>query len=254
LHKYLYTHADPVNGIDPTGYFASMCSSLGGLAIATAGLGIGAFVIMGAHNASMGQGKFLPDGLLAGGNITLSMKTLDYLAPKIVDGLISVAPYFQSLGMPLNSIAMQAGSAISGTQFPALNSSTSNFFDNHFSVSFGVDYVYSSGDNKKAFFLYMTIQISSQQTSAISGSVYTGAVWNMPELGNYRGGTLGFGVDFGMGYITIGFNYFASISPNDKGLYPRGYTIGWNFGPPSKKPKLELSGTVTLSWGPYFEN
>jgi hypothetical protein len=162
-----------------------MSTSLGSLAIVTTGIGIGAFVIMGAHNASMGQGKFLPDGLLAGGSITLSMKTLDYLASKIVDGLISIAPYFQSLGMPLNPIVMQASSVISETKFPALANSTSswnNFFDNHFSVNFGVDYVYSSGDNKKAFFLYMTIQLSSQQTNVISGSVYTGAVWNMPEF------------------------------------------------------------------------
>jgi RHS repeat-associated protein len=26
LHKYLYTHADPVNGIDPNGYFATLVS------------------------------------------------------------------------------------------------------------------------------------------------------------------------------------------------------------------------------------
>ncbi|MDR1962586.1 MAG: RHS repeat-associated core domain-containing protein [Planctomycetaceae bacterium] len=80
FHKYLYTHADPVNGIDPMGL--NLCSSLGSLAISTGIAGLSGAAVIGAHNVTMHGGKFLPDAMILGGSVTFSLKTLEKFAQK----------------------------------------------------------------------------------------------------------------------------------------------------------------------------
>jgi hypothetical protein len=130
-----------------------------------------------------------------------------------------------------------------------------NFLYQHFSITIGVDYVGSqtAKNSSNAFFIYLTLQLTSAQTDVIpNGSIYTGFIWNMPEIGNYRGGAVGFGGEYGIGVISVGMNYFVSLSPNTDGTYTRGFTFGWNFGTPSKG--LEVSGTYTYAWGPFMEH
>ncbi|MDR2440899.1 MAG: hypothetical protein LBE12_16175, partial [Planctomycetaceae bacterium] len=257
LHKYLYTHADPINGIDPMGL--SLCSSLGNLAIATGIAGLSGTAIIGAHNATMHGGKFLPDAMIFGGSVTFSLKTLENLAQMITKGFSSYISHFESIGLPSTQFLTTLYNQISTIDIPPqltnTGSSIGNFLYQHFSITIGVDYVGSQTEknSNNAFFIYLTLQLTSAKTDVIpNGSIYTGFIWNMPEIDNYRGGVVGFGGEYGVGIISIGMNYFVSLSPNANGTYTRGFTFGWNFGTPSKG--LEVSGTYTHAWGPFWEH
>jgi hypothetical protein len=237
----------------------NLCSSLGNLAIATGIVGMSSATVIGIHNKIMHHGNFLPDAALIGGSLTFSLKSIMNFSQKITDKVSSYIDYFRAIGLPTISFITKLQNQLAGITLPPqiLNvaSTTGNLLYNQLSIVVGVDYVGSNSvkDSRNAFFFYVSLALTSAKTDNFpNGSLYTGFIWNMPSLDNYRGSTIGLGGEYGVGYISIGMNYFVSLTPNENGLYTRGYTFGWNFGSPSKE--LELSGTYTHAWGPLWEH
>jgi RHS repeat-associated protein len=96
LHKYLYTHADPINGIDPRGLM-----SMGGFAIGLS-IGLGIASVSGGIAASI-LGGYKSDGSLFGNAMELTGQT----GLGIIQGWANIGNGIQDFGFGIyNFIAM----------------------------------------------------------------------------------------------------------------------------------------------------
>jgi hypothetical protein len=108
-------------------------------------------------------------------------------------------------------------------------------------IQFAFELVTTATDLKQGLFFSWGVSFGTGNNYSFSATLYTGLVWNLPEIANYSGNFLSIGGNLGHnGLLGLGFNAFLSLDQNSKGTHPNGFTIGVSFG----NSNFGLSGSL----------
>jgi RHS repeat-associated protein len=261
FHKYLYTHADPVNGIDPSGLIIG--GSLGVAITNTIGAGL-----RGMHTVAISS--------VAGGvtfaAISSAMFTTHLLLPIYLDGTgfqsdVEMLPDAAVLGisgssrkimkaiekMLIHSDVMAPLTPFVGAPMDLLGMLSECF---QLSVEGSIEIVMNIASAQLTVFAYAGIQTPGISSAQISDnlSIYSGLVWNLPNNKSYRG--MGSNISLGTLelFSDLSFSYFgAAVHKTISGTTPF-FSIGagiaapipglsWNF------PTCHASVAMATLWG-----
>jgi RHS repeat-associated protein len=246
FHKYLYAHSDPINNYDPSGNM-SIGGTLSSVAICTGIASLSINVAAGVKNTMSGK-SFFPDASLIGisgsvyydPNIDLQ-NFLPTFYDKIGEVLLatmstsnqtSLAKFFidfhrithgkQNLHSVAGKQALQQFKNVPNQQVPIA-----------IGITFNLELVTTATDLKQGIFLSIGISATSNvapHASRIFGSIsaHAGAIWNLPDIIEYRGYYNEFGLQFGAGTVTAGVNYF--YSQENPSIYGVSTNIGLSLG------------------------
>ncbi|MDR2344655.1 MAG: RHS repeat-associated core domain-containing protein, partial [Planctomycetaceae bacterium] len=254
LHKYVYTHADPINGIDPSGLF-SVGGSLSSVAIATSISSLGANVLGGVFNTLLG-GSFFPDATLSGISISFSCNITDLVANKLGDIIMTYLNHadISSLGKYFVNHLLAGESS---TIYEQIRRETAPFNSQalpDIGITFSVEWVTTATDLLQATFysVEVTSNFAVGATSyanfrySFAGSYYRGTIWNLPTIDKYKGTFASLGVQFGVANVAGGVNAFVDFHLS--GVYGITTSISIGTVPFSN---LGFNGSVGITSSPY---
>jgi RHS repeat-associated protein len=219
FHKYLYTHADPINEIDPSGLFIGpvlarvaqlvmtvACVPAFQIAagvLATHAIGYGIVQLGFDGNTNV---EFIPDAALLGFSVTTNMagKAIDLLLQGLA--LIPGSEILKFFLREFGEFAKNFGIGVAGLELVFNIASAQLSLTGFVGGGLGAEYFTGNAINT-------------------SGSVYTGLIWNLYNNHAYKG--LGIYAELGIGNYSGTFFHSVSKDPTDKGYW--GITVERNL-------------------------
>jgi RHS repeat-associated protein len=257
FHKYLYTHGDPVNEIDPSGLM-SVGGTLSSVAICTGIASISSNVIAGVWNTFNGK-PFFPDASLLGVSGTIlydPSQDIQTFLPKVfaqIGKYIEVGmhntnrtslaqflvDFYKYTQNNLSNYSSKGKAALKTIKnLPNPNSPLS------IGLTFAVELVTTATDLKQGYFFSLGFTVSTNMqpgSKRFSGNVsgYAGAVWNLSTISGYEDPFISVGLNFGYGSISAGINVFTSPGSDSYGV-----ATSISFGTPADN----VSGSITVGF------